>query len=86
MSVVSAFLMFLGKVVIALATTGFAGIFIHAYYKDDISSPVLPMVLVRRQTATWSNHSGRERGEPVAIDTHDVCASLLLLSALYVCC
>jgi len=46
MSVVSSFLMFLGKVVIALATTGFAGIFLHSHYRDDISSPVLPMVLV----------------------------------------
>lgn len=45
MSVVSAFLMFLGKVLIALATVGFGGIFIHFKYKD-ISSPVLPMVLI----------------------------------------
>jgi hypothetical protein len=45
MSIVSAFLMFLGKVLIALATVGFGGIFIHFKY-PDISSPVLPMVLI----------------------------------------
>ena len=45
MSVVSFFLMFLGKVLIATATTGFAAIFMHFKY-PDISSPVLPMVVV----------------------------------------
>ena len=46
MSVISYFLMFLGKLLIAIATTGFAGIFIHFYYKNDVSSPVVPMVVV----------------------------------------
>ena len=46
MSVVSTFLMFLGKVLIALATVGFGGIFIHFRYRDDISSPVLPMIVI----------------------------------------
>ena len=45
MSVVAFFLMFLGKILIALATTGFAGIFLRLRY-PDISSPVLPMVVV----------------------------------------
>ncbi len=45
-SIVSQFLMFLGKVLIAVATTGFGGIVIHTHYKDRVSSPVLPMVLI----------------------------------------
>lgn len=45
MTVVSVFLMFLGKVTIAIATAGFGGIFIHFRY-PNISSPVLPMVVI----------------------------------------
>src|SRR6185312_7535568 len=45
MTMVSAFLMFLGKVTIALATCGFGGIFIHFRY-PQVSSPVLPMVVI----------------------------------------
>lgn len=45
MSIVSSFLMFLGKVIIALATLGFGALFIHYQY-EDISSPVLPLVVI----------------------------------------
>jgi len=45
MSAVSFFLIFLGKVLISLATLGFAAIIIKAQY-PDISSPVLPLVLI----------------------------------------
>lgn len=47
-NVVSAYLLFLGKVLVALGTTGISAIILvyGSEYKDDISSPILPLLII----------------------------------------
>jgi len=46
LSVVSTYLIFLGKVMVALLSMGICGLIASRVYKDKISSPVMPMVVM----------------------------------------